>query len=99
MASVDRLRKEGIDLKTGFTAVDDCLGGLRRGTLTVIGGKTSQGKTSVCVNIARNNLLSSEKTKILYNGFENIDQFATRLAAIEHNIPLDWFLKPSLIND
>ena len=88
------LRNEGVDLFTGWGRVDAALGGLRRKTLYVVGGKTSQGKTSVCVNIARNNLTVNVERRVLYNGFENLDQFATRLAAVEYGVPLAHFTKP-----
>lgn len=99
MSNIGAIRREGIDLLTGWRGVDDCIGGIRRGNLYTVGGKTSQGKTSVAVNIAYNNLVSNPTCKILYNGFENIDQFSTRLAAIESGVSLSWFLKPNLISE
>jgi replicative DNA helicase len=94
ISSVSKTAEEGVDLFMGWQDVDEAIGGLRRKSLYIIGGKTSQGKTSVCVNIVRNNLSSNAGCRILYNGFENLDQFATRLAAVEYGVPLGHFLKP-----
>jgi len=39
---------------TGFTALDDFLGGLQRSDLIILAARTSLGKTSLALNIARN---------------------------------------------
>ena len=39
-------------LLTGFKSIDKMTGGFQRGNLVVVGGRTSQGKTSLAVNIA-----------------------------------------------
>jgi replicative DNA helicase len=39
---------------TGFTGLDEFLGGLQRSDLIVLAGRTSMGKTSLALNIARN---------------------------------------------
>lgn len=92
---VSSLHDGGVDLFTGWNPMDSALGGIRRRTLYVVGGKTSQGKTSVCVNIAANNLSTDGSKRILYNGFENLDQFCTRLASVEFGVPLAHFTKPA----
>ena len=99
ISSIDAIRKQGVDLAFGIREVDDIIGGVRRGMLYTVGGKTSHGKTSVAANITRANLRLSDKTKILYNGYENIEQIPTRLAAMESGIRLDWFLKPHEISE
>lgn len=98
IASVSKTAEEGVDLFMGWQAVDEAIGGLRRKSLYIIGGKTSQGKTSVCVNIVRSNLSCNSGCRILYNGFENLDQFATRLAAVDSGVPLSAFLRPDSNN-
>lgn len=97
LVALDRLRDGGVDLATGFTEVDHCLGGLRRGLLYTIGGKTSQGKTTVATNLILHNLWYNKTCKIIYDGFENIDQIAARLAAADAKMRLDWILKPWLV--
>lgn len=95
LQAIDSMANEGVMWTTGWSNLDNALGGLRKKLLYVVGGKTSQGKTSVCVNLAKSNL-ELGNARILYNGFENIDQFTVRLAAIDSNVPLRCFLKPSL---
>ena len=39
---------------SGFTGLDELLGGFQHSDLVIIGGRPSMGKTSLCLNIARN---------------------------------------------
>lgn len=49
-------------IKTGFTELDYTLGGgIRRGTLTVIGARPSTGKTTFAINIARNQVKGKKR--------------------------------------
>lgn len=96
---VVREKSVGIDLKFGISGLDSLFGGLRRRLLTTVGGKTSHGKTTVAKNIIKNLLNSNKTSKILYNGFENIDDFPLGLASIDSNVPLDWFVKPHMTNE
>ena len=41
-------------IPTGFAVIDDLLAGLQRSSLIVLGARTSVGKTSLALNIARN---------------------------------------------
>lgn len=41
-------------LKTGFTAIDERLGGMQKGDLIVVGARPSMGKTTYAMNIAEN---------------------------------------------
>lgn len=45
---------ETFRMMSGFTELDGLMGGLHRGELTVLGGTTSSGKTSVAMAIAQN---------------------------------------------
>jgi replicative DNA helicase len=45
---------EVLHILTGFAALDDFLGGLQRTDLIVLAAKTSLGKTSLALNVARN---------------------------------------------
>lgn len=97
--SLDEIRNMGVDLSFGIKQLDDSLGGIRRKKLYTIGGRTSQGKTTVCANIIQQNLLQNKQCKIYYSGFENVDEMPVRLASINSNVRLDWFLKPHLIKE
>lgn len=48
---IDRIASHGPVLPTGLTELDDVLGGLAPGTLTVLGGETGSGKTAVILTI------------------------------------------------
>lgn len=41
-------------VNTGFTGLDEFLGGLQRSDLVILAGRTSMGKTSLALNMARN---------------------------------------------
>lgn len=49
---------------THFPTVDKATGGLRRGTLTIIGARPSVGKTTLAVNIATETALHNKKTLV-----------------------------------
>lgn len=97
--NLDDIRNKGVDLLFGVKRLDDTLGGIRRKKLYTIGGRTSQGKTTVCANLIQNNLRENRSAKIYYNGFENVDELPIRLAAINSGAKLEWFLKPHQISD
>lgn len=97
--SLDEIRTGGVDLLFGVKRLDDTLGGIRRKKLYTIGGRTSQGKTTVCANLIETNLRENGKCKIYYNGFENVDELPIRLASIHAGAKLEWFLKPHQITN
>ncbi len=101
-AAMERIiseRKSGFDLQWGIKDLDALMGGLARKKMSVVGAKTSHGKTTVFCNVALHNLETRNDTKLLYSGVENIDDIPIKLAAMQSGIPLDWFVKPSLINE
>lgn len=97
--NLDEIRTKGVDLHFGATQLDDTLGGIRRKKLYTIGGRTSQGKTTVCANIIKDNLEKSKTARIYYNGFENVDEIPIRLASISSGVRLDHFIKPHLLSN
>ena len=46
------MEKEIVGLPTGFKALDEKLGGLRKGEVVVIASRPSVGKTSLAMNVA-----------------------------------------------
>lgn len=97
--TLNRYRTQGVDLGTGWKEIDKDLGGLRRKEMTVFGAKMSNCKTTVAINILCHAILSSDKTKVLINAFENVDQVSTRATAIISGLPLEWFVKPQLASE
>lgn len=99
LENLETVRKQGVDLEIGLSELDAYIGGVRRKTLYMVGGKTSHGKTTFALNIVRSNLDENPDAKILYAVFENEDQVPTRLASIKHSLPLEWFIKPHCITE
>ena len=52
---------------TGFAALDDSLGGLHRTDLIVLAAKTSLGKTSLALNVARNAAINQKACIALFS--------------------------------
>jgi len=94
---LDSSREIGQDMSLGWEEIDQHIGGLRRKTTYTIGGKTSQGKTTVMSNIVVKAL--NDGKRVLICVLENPDQVPMRLASIDSNRPLGWFLKPDQISD
>ena len=46
------MEKEIVGLPTGFKALDEKLGGLRKGEVVVMASRPSVGKTSLAMNVA-----------------------------------------------
>lgn len=97
LASLEEIRKVGVDLKIGLAGIDANIGSVRRKQLYIIGAKTSNGKTSLALNIGANNMI--DKKKVLFASFENVDQVPTRTASILSGVPLDFYLKPNLCTE
>lgn len=101
--AIVRLSEEkdaGVDLHYSVKALDEILGGIRRKKLTIVGGKTSHGKTTIARNvIALHNLVTNEKAKILYNGFENVEDIPMAMASALHGIPLTQFTQAHKLSE
>jgi len=90
-------RDAGQEMALGWEEIDKAIGGLRRKTTYTIGGKTSQGKTTVMSNIVVKAL--NDGKRVLISVLENPDQVPMRLAAIDSSHPLGWFLKPDQVSE
>jgi replicative DNA helicase len=58
---------ELLHILTGFTALDNSLGGLQRTDLVVLAAKTSLGKTSLALNVARNAAVNQKACIALFS--------------------------------
>jgi replicative DNA helicase len=54
-------------LVTGFTGLDDLLGGLQRSDLIILAARPSMGKTSLALNIARNVAVQQKGTVAMFS--------------------------------
>jgi replicative DNA helicase len=71
---------------TGFTGLDDFLGGLQRTDLIVLAAKTSLGKTSLALNIARNAAINQKACIALFSLEMSRDAVVQRLLASESGV-------------
>lgn len=80
---------------TGFSSIDRCLCGLRKGSISMIGARPSTGKTTFALNIAAQQL--KEKTKTLIFSLEmSANQILERLMSIMLDIPYGLFNNKTL---
>lgn len=79
-------------LSTGFSAVDNLLGGLQKSDLVIVAARPSVGKTSLVLDIARH-VAVAEKAKVGFFSLEmSRDDVVDRLIAMEAKIDL-WGLR------
>jgi len=92
MASNAYKNEEGIvGVPTGFTDLDDRLGGLHKSDLVIIAGRPSMGKTALATNIAFNAARklqeSGKKSSIAFFSLEmSSEQLSTRILAEQSRI-------------
>ena len=80
---------------TGFSTLDYKLGGIRRGTLFIIGARPSTGKTTLAVNIARNQIKTRRRV-FFYSLEMQADMIFEKYAADVCNIPAERFSRNEL---
>jgi replicative DNA helicase len=68
---------------TGFTRFDNFTGGLQRSDLVIVAGDTSQGKTSLALNIMRNTSVMFGNTVAIFSLEMSTLQLVTRIASQE----------------
>ncbi|MDP2950306.1 MAG: replicative DNA helicase [Chloroflexota bacterium] len=77
---------EGGHIRTGFMDLDTLLGGLKRSDLVILAARTSLGKTSLALNIARNAAVGQKATVAIFSLETAGEQIAQRLLAMESNV-------------
>lgn len=89
---LERLEKHtGPDFNFSLTKLNEQIGGLLRGELMIIGGWTSQGKSSLCINLA---LDVAVRHKVLFCSSEMTEQeIARRVYARVCEIPVNKIRK------
>jgi replicative DNA helicase len=71
---------------TGFTALDDFLGGLQRSDLIVLAARPSLGKTSLALNIARSTAINQKACVALFSLEMSREAVVQRLLANESGV-------------
>jgi len=71
---------------SGFTALDDLLGGLQRSDLIVLAARPSMGKTSLALNIARNVAVEQKACVALFSLEMSCESVVQRLLASESGV-------------
>jgi len=77
---------EILHILTGFTALDDFLGGLQRSDLIVLAARPSLGKTSLALNIARNAAINQKACIALCSLEMSREAVVQRLLASESGV-------------
>jgi replicative DNA helicase len=89
---------EYVGIPTGFYKFDDLTGGLRRGTIGYIGGRTGMGKTGLAFTIARN--VAALGKSVLYISLEmKAEMMALRFLAGQTGIPAQQIERGQLTDD
>jgi len=79
----EETRGDYIGIPTGISSVDKYTTGLNKSDLIIIGARPGMGKTSFCLNIARNVAIQSGKTVCFISLEMTRDQLAQRLLSNE----------------
>ncbi len=79
------------NIRTGFTAIDNALGGLQRSELVILAARTSIGKTSLALNIARNAAVQQKACVAIFSLEMSRREIVQRLLSSEANIQSDHF--------
>jgi len=85
-------------ITTGFDEIDFKLSGLQRSDLIVLGARPSLGKTSLCLDIARNAAIKAKVPVGIFSLEMSRDQIVDRIIASEAQVAL-WELRSGKIKD
>ena len=85
-------------LQTGIGSIDHLIGGFQKGNLIIIGGRTSQGKTSLAINIAYNMSVGGQRVLFVSLEMTNTELFK-KIISIDTKIPYEKLRIRSLTGD
>ncbi len=85
--------KDMQSLRTGFNAIDNALGGLQRSELVILAARTSIGKTSLALNIARNAAINQKACIAVFSLEMSRREIIQRMLSSESNIESQHFRK------
>ena len=84
---IQDMHENGTGLSTGFQSIDSLLGGMRGGTLTVLAGRPSMGKSTLALNIADD--ISKTKNVLFYSLEMQQVQLMMKMVACQTEINLN----------
>lgn len=76
-------REEYLGIKTGFSQIDERIGGLNKSDLIIIAARPGMGKTSFALNIAANVGIKAKKKVAVFSLEMSSEQITTRLLSQE----------------
>ncbi len=92
----ENLNKSIGTLKTGFSTVDRVCGGLRKGTVFIVGARPSVGKTAFALNVAANQLADLDKKVVFFSLEMTAEMIYERLMAARLQIEYSKFSRNEL---
>ncbi|MBX4205114.1 MAG: replicative DNA helicase [Candidatus Doudnabacteria bacterium] len=98
---LDELHREKGKLRglpTGFTDLDNKLGGLQKSDLVILAARPSMGKTSLALDIIRNTAVMYKKNVAIFSLEMSKDQLVDRLLAAEADVDL-WKMRTGKLSD
>lgn len=98
---IDQLHHESGQLRgvpTGFTALDNMLGGLQKSDLIILAARPSVGKTSLALDIARNVAVKTKLPVGLFSLEMSKEQLVDRLLVAQADIDL-WKMRTGRLKD
>lgn len=98
---IDKLHREGGQLRgmsTGFTQLDNLLGGLQRSDLIILAARPSIGKTSLALDIARSIAIKSKMPVGIFSLEMSKEQVVDRLLVAQADIDL-WKMRTGRLKD
>jgi replicative DNA helicase len=94
---IDNVNEHGTGLSSGFDSLDALTSGFRAGSLNVLAGRPSMGKSTLALNIA--NHLSTTKNVLFFSLEMSQVQLMMKMVSCDSNIPLTKVEKGSLNDD
>ncbi len=98
---IDELHREKGKLRgvsTGFSDLDNKLGGLQKSDLIILAARPSMGKTSLALDFVRHVAMNEHKAVAIFSLEMSKDQLVDRLLAAEADVDL-WKMRTGKLND
>jgi len=95
--NIKLLEQKGLTgVPSGYPELDKITGGWQQPDLIIIAGRSSMGKTSLALNIARNAAINNNKPIAIFSLEMAAIQLASRIFSLESNIALNKFQRDGI---